>query len=77
MYKYNVLKYADSEIFNSVCRKIENAVEALQKEDVITDVDGSAIQIYKKDGKTIKVYNDYEVDAVYIDSEIEIDDIVA
>ena len=77
MYKYNIHKNADEEKFNSVCNKIESTVEGLHKEETIMDVDGSAIQIYKKNGKSIKVFNDYEVDAVYIDSEINIDDIVA
>lgn len=77
MYKYNIHKNADEEKFNSVCNKIESTVEGLHKEETIMEVDGSAIQIYKKNGKSIKVFNDYEVDAVYIDSEINIDDIVA
>ena len=75
MYTYSIHKNADEEKFNRVCNKIESTVEGLQKEEAITDVDGSAIQIYKKDGRSIKVFNDYEIDAVYIDSEINIDDI--
>lgn len=76
MYKYNILKYADEKEFNSICQKIEGTIEGLTKEKTIIDVDGSVIQIYKKNGKSIKVFNDYEVDAVYVDSEINIDDIV-
>lgn len=30
------------------------------------------IQIYTDGSKNIKVYNDYEVDAVYIDSDIDL-----
>ena len=37
------------------------------------DVDGSIIRTYNSDNGKIKVYNDYEVDAVYIDSEINLD----
>lgn len=77
MYKYNIHKNADEEKFNRVCDKIENAIEALQKEETIVDVDGSAIQIYKKNGKLIKVFNDYEVDAVYIDSEMNLNRLFA
>lgn len=76
MYKYNIHKLADEGIFNRICKKIESNIERLQKDKAIIDVDGSAIQVYKKDGKFIKVYNDYEVDAVYIDSEINIANIV-
>ena len=43
-----------------------------KKEKLLEDVDGTAIQFYHFDSKTIKVCNDFEIDAVYVDSEIEL-----
>ena len=39
-------------------------------------VNGSVIKIYKKKGKEITIYNDYEVDAVYVNSDINLDEVL-
>lgn len=75
MFEYNICKEANNEKFNSACKLIEENIIGLNAEKPLVDVDGSMIQIYNcVDGK-IKVYNDYEVDAVYINSEIKLDSI--
>lgn len=72
MFTYNISKNADTKEFNRVCSLIEASLKGAKKEELLTDVDGTSIQIYDtKDGK-IKVYNDYEVDAVYIDAEVNL-----
>ena len=72
MFTYNISKVADNKAFEDVCTKIENSEQELVKDKPLVDVDGSIIQIYNNKDKKIKVYNDYEVDAVYIDSEISL-----
>lgn len=76
MFKYNISKNADSKEFEKVCLNIEKAFTNIEKNDLVEDVDGSEIQVYAVDGKEIRVYNDYEVDAVYIDSEVKLDNVV-
>ena len=73
MFKYNIYKEADNSKFEAVCMKIENGIKGLDIEKPLIDVDGSVIQIYNSGNHKIKVYNDYEVDAVYIDSEVNLD----
>ncbi len=73
MFKYNIHKEADNEKFKYTCRKIENGIKDLNIENLLIDVDGSVIQIYNSGNNKIKVYNDYEVDAVYVDSEVNLD----
>lgn len=73
MFTYNISKIADNKAFKDACTKIEDSKLELVKDTPLVDVDGTVIQIYKSDGKKIKVYNDYEVDAVYIDSDIDLD----
>lgn len=76
MFKYTVHKEADNEKFKEACKKIINEVENITIEEPIIDVDGSIIQKYASPNGDIKVYNDYEIDAVYIDSEINLDNII-
>jgi hypothetical protein len=76
IFTYNISKSADNKIFEDICKKIENSNIKLSPEDPLVDVDGSIIQIYNDDGgKKVKVFNDYEVDAVYVDSDINLDNL--
>lgn len=76
MYSYNVSKNADKKAFDDVCAIIEAKVKGYTKEKALVDVDGTQIQIYNTPDGKIKVYNDYEVDAVYIDSDAELKNII-
>ena len=76
MYSYTVSKSADNKAFKKACNAIEGGLSGIKKDNLLVDVDGSAIQIYYANGKKIKVVNDYEVDAVYADSEIDLKDII-
>lgn len=76
MFTYNIAKTADATAFAKACASIEKNLVGIKKETVITDVDGSQIQIYStKDGK-IKVVNDCEVDAVYADSDVNLANVI-
>lgn len=72
MFEYNIAKEADNTKFLAFCQKIESNIAGITKEPLLTDVDGTQIQIYNTKAGKIKVYNDYEVDAVYADSEFEL-----
>lgn len=74
MFDYTIEPNADEESFYKICRRIE-AMSGIAKEDLLTDVDGSQIQYYRRNGKVIKVYNDYDVGAIYIKSEEPIENI--
>lgn len=75
MFSYTVSKVASEEAFKKTCRLLEDRIAGIDKDKMLEDVDGTAIQVYRKGTDSIKVYNDYEVDAVYIDSEIELSNI--
>ena len=73
MFSYNIAKNADKKAFDKACSLIESELRGIQKERILEDVDGTLIQVYKTaDGKSIKVFNDFEVDAVYVDSDVNI-----
>ncbi len=75
MFSYTVFKEASNAEFNNACKKIEDNLN-IEKKPPIIDVDGSTIQIYSDGSKTIRIYNDYEVDAVYIDSDIDLNKVL-
>ena len=75
MYTYNIMKQADEKIFYNICKRIEAGIKNVEKKQLLEDVDGTLIQLYDIGGKEIKVVNDIEVDAVYVDSEIPLNKI--
>ena len=75
MYTYNIMKQADEKIFYNICKRIEAGIENVEKKQLLEDVDGTLIQLYDIGGKEVKVVNDIEVDAVYVDSEIPLNKI--
>ena len=72
MFDYNIAKNYDIEAFKRVCNKIEINLTNLSKNELLTDVDASVIQTYYKGNARIKVICDIEVDAVWIESAIEL-----
>lgn len=62
--------------FKKACMQIESYIAYTQKEKLLIDVDGSLIQIYYVGDKSIKIYNDYWVSAVYVDSEIDLSGVI-
>ena len=75
MFSYNVSKNADQKAFFSTCALIETKIKNITKEDLLEDVDGTQIQIFNTPDGKIKVFNDYEVGAVYVDSEKDLKEI--
>lgn len=75
MFDYTILPYADDKIFNKALNLFESKFPDVQKEELLLDVDNTAIQIYVNKDKRIKFYNDYEIDAVYVESDIDLSDI--
>lgn len=71
-YEYNICTAADKEIFEKQCVALEKHIPGIERSDMLTDVDGSQTQIYELNGKKIIVHNSYYIDAVYIDSEVEL-----
>ena len=76
MYKYTFYNEADNEKFKEACKKLLHGMDNLIANEPIIDVDGTIIQKYTSPNGNIMVSNDYEIDAVYIDSEVNLDDII-
>lgn len=58
--------------FKNACEKIERAFPDMEKAPLLVDVDGSTIQVYKQGNEEAVVYDNYDVGAVYVMSDIDI-----
>lgn len=73
MYHYSICNVADEVIFQKQCRALETHLPHLVKDELLEDVDGSLMRRYWLDGKTITVHNSNYIDAIYVDSEVELE----
>ena len=73
MFDYNIYPDNSPEEFKKVCKLIESQLPQAKKNKLLVDVDGSTIQTYTIGGKGIDVYDDYDVGAVFVKSDIELD----
>ena len=73
MNHYSICTIADEVIFQKQCRALETHLPHLVKDELLEDVDGSLTQRYWLDGKTITVHNSNYIDAIYVDSEVELE----
>lgn len=72
-YDYTICTEPDKEIFVKQCRALEKHIPNIIKDKLLKDVDESETQIYFYNDKEILVHNSYYIGAVYIESEIDLD----
>ena len=75
MFSYTLAMEIDNQVFLDACNKIEQAFPNAEKRTLLIDVDGSLLQDYFIEEKRIRVQNDCDVYAVYVDSDLDIKDI--
>lgn len=74
MFEYTIKKAYDTEAFQKQCRLLVKHMPGLVDVRYLMDVDESEVQIYDFGGKRIKIVNDAEIDAVYIESEVNLEE---
>lgn len=72
MFGYTVSMTANEKTFQKICDIIENELSPITKGNYLVDVDGSLIQNYRVGCNKIIIHNDYDIDAVYVDSDIDL-----
>lgn len=75
MFDYTISTENSPKKFKNACNKIEHLFPDAKKNKILVDVDGSTIQTYTKDEKDIDVFDDYEIGAVFVKSELDLSDI--
>lgn len=76
MYSYTIFKEPNNTLFLKICAQIENSIPISNKEELLIDVDGCISQTYHISQGIIKVCNDFEVYALYVDSDIDLFDML-
>lgn len=71
-FHYSIYPENSPKHFKAVCTLIEGAYPDATKRKLAVDVDGSTIQLYTVSGKDIVVFDDYDVGAVFVESDIDI-----
>ena len=71
-YSYTVALSVDDAVFLEYCHMLEKNISLLKKDKLLIDVDGSETQVYYWERKKIVIHNSCYIDAVYIDSEINL-----
>lgn len=71
-YDYTICTEFDEDIFNRQCKALEQHIHGIKKGLFLHDVDNSKLQYYDIGGKELRVVNDFQIGAVYIDSDIEL-----
>lgn len=70
-YTYRVSTEKNKEKFYFACKTLEKNLPAIKKEPIFSNMfNGSMFQKYFLEDKEIKVCNDAEIGAVYIESEV-------
>lgn len=72
MFEYVICNQASKEIFDKQCEALEKNITNIKKGGLIQDVDSSLLQYYYYDEKRIIVYNDEDIGAVFVKSEIDL-----
>ncbi len=71
-YDYTVNPENSSESFRELCEIIARQYPTFRREELFIDDDGSTIQVFSSEGKEIVVYDDYDVGAVFVVSDVDI-----
>ena len=73
MFEYNICTKANEDIFKKQCRALEKNIPNLKKDVLLVDVDNSKTVIYLLNDKKITIHNSYYIGAVFIESEIDLE----
>ena len=74
VYKYNICNEPDSVVFSRQCRALENHIPNITETECYNDIDGSQTTVYHTaESKTISVHNSNYIGAVYIESDVQLE----
>lgn len=73
MYYYTLKRETDAFIFHKIEELLDENLHNFTKDQLLVDIDGSSFLRYLKVNDWVKLSNDCDVDAVLVDSTIELD----
>lgn len=76
LYDYTIKPDADMTSFSALSLKMA-AIPGIEKRNRIVDVDGSIMDFYSHNNKEIIAHIDYYVGAIYIESDVDLSELIA
>lgn len=76
-YDYTISKENNPTEFKKICKIISDMCQDFIASKLLIDVDGSTIQVYSKENQQIVVYDDYDIGAVFVKSDIDLSAILS
>lgn len=74
MYNYNICNEPDYNVFTKQCHALEKHIPNITEKECYKDIDGSQTIVYHTaDSKTISVHNSNYIGAVYISSDVKLE----
>ena len=74
-FSYTLSMTAAPDVFRDACIKLEQH-GASKENELLEDVDGSLMLKYRLNGKNVRIDCNVEVDAVFIDSQVDLSNIL-
>lgn len=75
IFDYTISPKNDIKIFKDTCDKLEESFAGILRKKLLVDVDGTTIQEFLLKQKSIVVYDDYDVGAVYVKSQVDLNEL--
>ena len=74
MRKYTICNQADKAIFDKQLKALQSHIPDIEKTEILMDVDSSETAILHLNNKQrIVLHNSYYIDAVYIESDVDLE----
>ena len=75
-YSYTIKPEMDLKAFLQACEKIRKKFPNAQTDGIVTDIlDGSHYEKFDIDSDCIRVYDDFDVGAVFVESTVRLNDL--
>ena len=71
-YHYTISSENSPQAFKDACLLVEEELWQFEKKKLAIDIDGSTVQMYKVGNSTVVVVDDYDIGAVFVNSDIKI-----
>lgn len=71
-FDYTICQDNNPEEFVRICKLINTTYPEFKMNDLLVDADGSTIQIFENASSEVIIYDDYEIGAVFIKSDIDL-----
>lgn len=75
-FSYTIYPNNSVERFKSACKSFESGFPDAEKKNLIVDVDGTTIQMYRVDKNEVVFFDDYDVGAVFVESDLNLSPII-